>query len=350
MRAFHYLPIAAFCLMAASCNTGKQQAELTAGIQLANLDTTALPGTDFYEYACGGWMKNNPIPAEYSQYGSFTILAENNRKQIQGLIEDLAATRHEAGSVAQKIGDLYKIVMDSVKLNKEGVAPIKAELDQLGALKDTKEVYALLGDLQKKGIIAYNVMYVGADEMNSSMNAVQSYQSGLSMGEREYYLENDEATAKIRNAFRAHVQKMYQLAGFDEATAKKGVEVVMDVETRLAKAFRSRTELRNPHANYNKMNMQELQKAYPTFDWNAYLSALGLKDVKEIIVGQPASLKAAADILDTLPAGQQGLYLQWKLIDAAAGCLNDAMAEQNFDFYSRTMSGTQEMQPRWKRR
>lgn len=147
MKANHLLPIAAFCLMTASCNTGKQQAELTAGIRLANLDTTALPGTDFYQYACGGWMKNNPIPAEYSQYGSFTILAENNRKQIQGLIEELAATQHEAGSVAQKIGDLYKIVMDSVKLNKDGVAPIKAELDQLAALKDKKELYALLGDM-----------------------------------------------------------------------------------------------------------------------------------------------------------------------------------------------------------
>ena len=349
MRVFHFLPIAAFCLMTGACSTGKKQAELTAGIQFANLDTTALPGTDFYQYACGGWMKNNPIPAEYSQYGSFTILAENNRKQIQGLIEELAATQHEAGSVAQKVGDLYKIVMDSVKLNKDGVAPIKAELDRLGALKDRKEVYALLGEMQKKGIVAYNVLYVGADEMNSSMNAVQSYQAGLSMGEREYYLENDEATAKIRNAFRAHVQKMYQLAGFDEAAAKKGVEVVMDVETRLAKAFRSRTELRNPHANYNKMTLEELKKNYPTFDWDAYLSALDLKDVQEVIVGQPASLKAAAEILDTLPLEQQGLYLQWKLIDAAAGTLNDAMAEQNFDFYQRTMSGTQEMQPRWKR-
>lgn len=301
MKVFHFLPIAAFCLMTGACSTGKKQAELTAGIQLANLDTTALPGTDFYQYACGGWMKNNPIPAEYSQYGSFTILAENNRKQIQGLIEELAATQHEPGSVAQKIGDLYKIVMDSVKLNKDGVAPIKAELDQLGALKDKKELYALLGEMQKKGIVAYNILYVGADEMNSSMNAVQSYQAGLSMGERDYYLENDAATAKIRDAFRTHVQKMYQLAGFDEAAAKKGVEVVMDVETRLAKAFRSRTELRDPHANYNKMSLEELKKNYPTFDWDAYLSAMDLRDVKEIIIGQPASLKAAAEILDTLP-------------------------------------------------
>lgn len=348
MRAIHYLPIAAFCLMAASCNTGKKQAELTAGIQLANLDTTALPGAEFYQYACGGWVKDNPIPGEYSQYGSFTILAETNRKQIQGLIEELAATQHEVGSVAQKIGALYQIVMDSVKLNKDGIAPIKAELEQLGALKDTKDVYALLGDMHKKGIDSYLALYVAADEMNSNMNAVQTYQSGLSMGEREYYLEDDETTAKIRNAFRVHVQKMYQLAGFDEATAQKGMEVVMDVETRLAKAFRSLTELRDPHANYNKMSLEDLKKNYPTFNWDVYLSTQGLKDVKEVIVGQPASLKAAADILNTLPADKQGLYLQWKLIDAAANSLNDAMIAQNFDFYERTMSGTQDMQPRWK--
>ena len=293
-------------------------------------------------------MKNNPIPAEYSQYGSFTILAENNRKQIQGLIEELAATQHEAGSVAQKIGDLYKIVMDSVKLNKDGVAPIKAELDQLAALKDKKELYALLGDMQKKGIIAYNVLYVGADEMNSSMNAVQTYQTGLSMGEREYYLENDELLPKFV-MLSVHMYRRCISGWFRRGYCQERYGGGDGCGNTSCQAFRSRTELRDPHANYNKMSMEELKKNYPTFDWDAYLSAMGLKDVKEIIVGQPASLKAAADILDTLPIEQQSLYLQWKLIDSAASLLNDAMAEQNFDFYSRTMSGTQEMQPRWKR-
>ncbi len=349
MKTIHYLPLAAFCLMTASCNIGHKQADMTSGIQLANLDTTALPGNDFYQYACGGWMKNNPIPAEYSQYGSFTILAENNRKQIQGLIEELATTQHDAGSVGQKVGDLYRIAMDSLKLNNDGAAPIQAELDQIAALKDKSEVYALLGDMQKRGIIAYNAVYVGADEMNSNMNAVQTFQAGLSMGERDYYLENDETTAKIRDAFRTHVQKMYALAGFDEDKAKQGMEVVMDVETRLAKAFRSRTELRDPHANYNKMTLDQLKKEFPTFNWDAYLAALDLNDVQEIIIGQPASLKAAADIIDTLPIEQQSLYLQWKLINSAASYLSDAFVEQDFDFYSRTMSGTQEMQPRWKR-
>ena len=348
MKVTHYLPLAAACLMMVGCGTGKQKAEMTAGIQLANLDTTALPGSSFYQYACGGWIESHPLSPEYSQYGSFTELAENNRKQIQGLIEELAATQHEAGSVAQKVGDLYKIVMDSVKLNKEGVAPIKADLEQIASLKDKEAVYALLADLRKQGIGAYLGLYVAADEMNSNENAVQLYQSGLSMGERDYYLATDSSTTAIRDAFRTHVQKMYQLAGFDEATAKKGVEVVMDVETRLAKAFRSRTELRDPHANYNKMSMEEVKKNYPTFNWDAYLSGLGLTDVKEIIVGQPASVAEAANILNTLPVDQQALYLQWKLIDSAAGYLNDEMAQQNFDFYERTMSGTQEMQPRWK--
>ncbi len=348
MNVKNYLSVAALCLMMGACNSGKQTVTQTMGIDLANLDTTNLPGTDFYRYACGGWIKNNPLTDEYSQYGSFTVLAENNRKQIQGLIEELAGGQHQAGSVAQKVGDLYKIAMDSVKLNQEGVKPIEAELKEIAGLKDKKQLYPLLAEMYKKGIASYLALYVGADEMNSNMNAVQIGQYGLSMGDRDYYLLTDESTTKIREAFKAHVEKMYQLAGFDAATAKKGMEVVMDVETRLAKAFRSRVELRDPHANYNKMSMEDIKKNYPTFDWDSYLNGLDLKDVKEIIVGQPASLEASVKILDTLPLADQALYLQWKLIDAAASFLSDDLREQNFDFYSRTMSGAQEMQPRWK--
>ena len=294
-------------------------------------------------------MKAHPLTAEYSQYGSFTILTEENRKQMQGLIEGLAAGQHEAGSIAQKVGDLYKIAMDTVKLNAEGIAPIKAELEEIAALKDKKDIYALLGSLERRGITSYLGTGVGADAKNSAMNAVYTSQAGLSMGERDYYLGEDEATAKIREAFKEHVVKMYQLAGFDEATAQKGCDIVMDVETRLAKAFRSMVELRDPQANYNKMTLDDLKKQYATFDWDAYLTSLGLKDVKEIIVGQPEALAEAVKILDTMPAERQVIYLQWKLIDRAASFLNDEIVEQNFEFYGRTMSGAQEMQPRWKR-
>ncbi len=349
MKAKHYFPLAAFCLMTAACNTAGKHTELTSGIQLANLDTTAHPGTDFYQYACGGWMKNHPLTDEYSMYGSFTQLAENNNEQIRELIQDLAGGTHQQGSVAQKVGDLYKIVMDSVKLNADGVTPIRKELNRIAAVKEKKELYPLMADLYMRGVGSYLALYVAADEKNSSMNAVQIAQSGLSMGERDYYLADDEATKKIREAFKAHVQKMFRLAGFDEAVAQNAVQTVMGVETRLAQAFRSRVELRDPQANYHKMSMEDIRKKYASFDWDAYLGGLGLTDVKEIIVGQPASLLASVKEIDTLPLEQQKLYLQWKLIDGAAGCLNDAMVEQNFDFYSRTLSGAKEMRPRWKR-
>lgn len=346
MNAKQYFSVAALCLSMAACNSGKTN--LTTGIDLANLDTTALPGTDFYQYACGGWMKNHPLTDEYSQYGSFTVLAENNRKQMQGLIEELAKGQHEAGSVAQKIGTLYNLAMDSVKLNQEGTAPIKAELEEIASLKNKADIYALLGSLERRGITSYLGTGVGADQKNSDMNAVYTSQAGLSMGERDYYLATDEATTKIREAFKAHVAKMYQLAGFDEATANRGRDIVMDVETRLAKTFRSMVELRDPQANYNKMTLNELKQKYASFNWDAYLTNLGLKNVQEIIVGQPEALAEAAKILDSLPVEQQVLYLQWKLIDRAASFLNDEIVEQNFDFYGRTMSGAKEMQPRWK--
>lgn len=347
MNAKNYLTVAAVCMTFAACNSGRSG--LTTGIDLANLDTTARPGTDFYQYACGGWMKRNPMPAEYSQYGSFTILAENNRKQMQGLIEDLAKAENQPGSVAQKIGTLYNVAMDSVKLNQDGIEPIRAELAEINALADKQQLYTLLPSLARRGVGAYLGIYVGADEKNAQMNAVQIGQSGLSMGERDYYLNDDSATVKIREAFKAHVVKMFTLVGYDQATAEHARDVIMSVETRLAKAFRSRVELRDPQANYNKMTLDELKSRYATFGWDAYLAGFGLKDVQDIIVGQPASLEAAAKEIDTLPLDDQKLYLQWKLINASASCLSDALVEQDFDFYSRTLSGAQEMQPRWKR-
>ena len=348
MKVNHFLPMAALCLMTMACQNEKA-VETTAGIRTENLDTTAVAGTDFYQYACGGWMKNNPLPAEFSRFGSFDKLAEDNRAQIQGLIEELAAQESAPGSVAQKIGTLYRVAMDSVKLNKDGAAPLQERLQQIASVKEENDLYYLLGEMQKRGVGAYVAVYVGADEKNSSMNAVQTYQIGLSMGERDYYLEDTENSKRIRTAFLSHVEKMYKLAGMDDATAKRGAALVMDIETRLAKAYRSRTELRDPHANYNKMTMDEAKALCPTFGWDAFLAAMDFKDVKEIIIGQPASLQAAADILHTTPVADQTLYLQWKTISYAASMLSDEFAEENFNFFGRTMRGAQQMQPRWKR-
>ncbi len=340
------MTIAACCLLAASCN---QQPEQTSGLHVEFMDTTAKPGTDFYQFATGGWQKLNPLPAEYSRYGSFDQLAETNQKRINELVENLATQENPAGSVAQKIGDLYKMAMDSAKRNADGYEPVKADLAEVAAIQNTHDVYALLPKMAMNGSGAYFGMYVGADEKNSMENAVQMSQGGLTMGLRDYYLEEDEAIVKIREAFKEHVVKMFKLYGYSDADAQKGRDVVMEVETRLAKAFRSNVELRDPEANYNKMSMEQLKNDYPSFEWDTYLNGMGLKDVKEIIVGQPNSLKESADIIATLPIDKQRIYLQWKVIDDAATALSDEIVAQNFDFYSRTMRGVQEQQPRWKR-
>ena len=340
------MTIAACCLMAASCN---QQPEQTSGLHLEFMDTTAQPGTDFYQYATGGWQKLNPLPAEYSRYGSFDQLAETNQKRINELVETLASQENPAGSVAQKIGDLYNMAMDSVKRNADGYEPVKADLAEVAAIKNVHDVYALLPKMAMNGSGAYFGVYVGADEKSSMENAVQMSQGGLTMGLRDYYLEDDEAIVKIREAFKEHIVKMFKLYGYSDADAQKGRDVVMEVETRLAKAFRSNVELRDPEANYNKMSMEQLKNDYPSFEWDTYLNGLGLKDVKEIIIGQPNSLKESADVIATLPIDKQRIYLQWKLIDDAASALSDEIEAENFDFYSRTMRGVQEQQPRWKR-
>ena len=239
--------------------------------------------------------------------------------------------------------------MDSVKLNNDGYEPIKADLEDINNYTDRKSLYKKLAQLSQIGVRTYFGLGVSADDKDSKVNAVQMGQGGLSMGQRDYYLEEDEATVRIREAFKSHVVKLLMLCGFDQTKAEQTRDIVMDVETRLAKAFRSRVEMRDPEANYNKISLDDLKKQYPTFEWDTYLNEVGLNGVKEIIVGQPNSLKEAADIINTLPAAKQKLYLQWKLISAAASTLSDDIAEENFDFNSRVMRGTAEQQPRWRR-
>lgn len=349
MKAIKYLPILAICLMTTGCNSTKQQAVQTSGIDLANLDTTAVAGADFYQYACGGWMKNHPLTDEYSRFGSFDMLAENNREQLRGLIEELAAAKHDAGSVAQKVGDLYNIAMDSVKLNKDGAAPIKPELEKIAALKDKSEIYPMIAEMQTNGMYPYFAVYIGADDMNSSMNIVHTYQGGLGMGERDYYLENDDRTKEIRDAYQKHVVKMFQLAGYDEAAAQKAMKAVMNIETRLAKSARSMVELRDPHANYNKKAIQDLKKEIAPFNWDVFFSTLGLNNLAEVNIGQPNSIKEVNNIINTVALEDQIAYLQWNLINSAADYLSDDFVAQNFEFYGKAMSGKKEMKPRWKR-
>ena len=334
--------------VAAGCDS-KKEAVMTSGIDLTNLDTTAVQGADFYQYACGGWMKKHPLTNEYSRFGSFEMLAENNREQLKGLIVEIAAGQNAQGTIGQKIGDIYKLAMDSVKLNADGVTPIQADLEKIASVKDKSEIVPLMAELAHSGVFPYFSFYVGADIMDSKSNLFQLYQGGISLGEKEYYLDNDDVTVNIRNKYKEHIVKMFQLAGFDEAAAKKKMEAVMDIETRIAKASFSAVEQRNPAANYHKMSLDELKKEIPGIDWDAFLNGIGVKGVTELSVSQVDPIKEVEKIINSLPVENQIAYMQWSLIDRAAGYLSDDLVAQNFDFYGKTLSGKQTNQPRWKR-
>ena len=334
--------------VAAGCDS-KKEAVMTSGIDLTNLDTTAVQGADFYQYACGGWMKKHPLTNEYSRFGSFDMLAENNREQLKGLIVEIAAGQNAQGTIGQKIGDIYKLAMDSVKLNADGVTPIQADLEKIASVKDKSEIVPLMAELAHSGVFPYFSFYVGADIIDSKSNLFQLYQGGISLGEKEYYLDNDDVTVNIRNKYKEHIVKMFQLAGFDEAAAKKKMEAVMDIETRIAKASFSAVEQRNPAANYHKMSLDELKKEIPGIDWDAFLNGIGVKGVTELSVSQVDPIKEVEKIINSLPVENQIAYMQWSLIDRAAGYLSDDLVAQNFDFYGKTLSGKQTNQPRWKR-
>lgn len=348
MNKGFYVSVLALALATVACN-GKKDGALSGGIDVANLDKTVSPKTDFYQYACGGWMKTHPLTDEYGRFGSFDLLAENNRTQLHGLIKGLATQQQEPGSIGQKIGDLYNLAMDSTKLNADGMKPMKPMLDKVAAVKDRKGLTVLAAEMTRQGLGAYFNLFIGADEKNSSMNIVQAFQGGLGLGDRDYYLSDDAHNKGIRAKYEAHIARMFRLAGYEEGQAVKAAGQAMAVETDLAKAAYDRVKARDPQANYHKMTVAELERQAPGIDWNLYFKSLGLPEVKELNVAQPEALAEVAKQVGKGDLDAQKSYLLWKVIDGAASYLSDEFVEANFDFYGKVLSGTPEMQPRWKR-
>ncbi len=326
------------------------QQTLQTGIDIANLDTTVAPGTDFYRYATGGWTDAHPLTAEYARFGSFDLLAENNRLQLRELIEGVAAQTNEAGSIADKIATMYNSAMDSVSLNKQGLEPIREDLQSIAACYDAKELFRLYSSLQVKGISGMFGYYIDADIKDSKNNLLQVRQSGLHMGQKDYYLDTDSATVAIREAYKQYMTNMFTRCKVTtDADCAQRVSDVLAVETRLAKASKSRTELRDDEANYHKMTTSQFYKQYPGLQLQHYLSIHGAAKATELSVGQPEFMKEVEAIWNDTPLQTLKDYVSWQLIDAASSYLDDAMRAETFAFYGKVMSGRQEDRPRWKR-
>ncbi len=338
-------------MMAACCAVSCQESGLKSGLDANNLDQTVKPVDDFYQFACGGWMKSHPLPAIYSRYGSFDKLGEDNEKRLHEILSDLEKKEFEEGSVEKKLSDLFKLAMDSVSRDKEGIAPVKAELERIEAAKTNADLFEILKSNLKYGDQQFIAWGFTADEKNSSENILTIFQSGTILPERSYYLEDSEEMEKIRDAYKKHIVRMFKLFGFDEAAAEKKMNSVMTLETKLAEVQKSQQELRDVHARYNKMTFEEFSKKYPNLKLGEQLQTLGINPdfYKEMVVGQPSFVEAVNKMIAKLPTEDYRAYMEWGLIQGSASYLSQDVYAANFEFFGKALSGINEMRPLWKR-
>ncbi len=324
---------------------------LKSGINLADMNTSAKAGDDFYEYACGGWMKANPLPAAYSRFGSFDRLGEDNNKRINSILKELETGTYQQGTIEQKLSDYYKLAMDSVRREQEGLQPVMPIIKKLEAAKTLQQLFDVQLEMAKYGDSEFYNAGLGADEKNASQNILSVNQGGLTLGQKDYYLETDEATTKIREAYKKHIVRMFQLFGFSKGQATKKMQNVWKLELALAKVSKSRTELRDPQANYNKMTLQEFNSKYPNLKLEQVMNASGLKSqyMQELVVGQPAFMEGTNELLAKIKPAEYRDYMEWGVIVSAASYLNDEVREANFDFFGRTMTGRKQDHPLWRR-
>lgn len=322
---------------------------LSSGIDKANMNLDVKPGADFYEYAAGGWLKTHPLDAEHPTNGAFVDLEEQNQKRIKGLIEEYSSKSQPKGSLGQKIGDLYNLMMDSVRLNREGAAPLKPVLAKVEAIKNKKEYQLVMAQLDYQGVGAMMFgISVGADQRNASQNIVGISQGGIGLGERDYYLNDDEQTVKVRNAYKEYIKTLFQLVGDDEQTAQKKTDVLLAIETRIAKASYDNVKLRDVNANYHKIGYAQLISDYPGIDWGNIFLAQGFPPFAEVDLAQPEPIKEVEKILEETSLDDLKTYAEAKVISSATNSLSDEFRAASFKF-NQTLSGVKQDRPRWKR-
>ena len=325
----------------ASC----QNKSKTPAIDTANFDETVALNEDFYQHFTGGWQARNPLKPEYSRYGAFDVLSENNQIRINDLFSEMTRKNAAKGSVDQKISDLYKMGLDSVRLNAEGASPVAQTVGRIMSIAGRDELTDVIADMHMSVANPFFSLSVESDLMNSDAYALYVGQSGLGMGNRDYYLE--EENAPKREAYREYLGKLFELAGVENAG--QAVDGVLRVETALAEKAWSNVELRNMQAQYNPVAVADFEAQYPCIDWKAYFAAMGVPEAQTVIVAQPSAVANAAELLRTASVEDLRSYLAAQYLSHAAPYLSDEFYAASFEFFGRTMSGTQEPKPRWKR-
>lgn len=326
-------------------------AQSKSGLVEANFDKSVRPADDFYQFATGGWQKKHPLPAAYSRFGSFDQLAEDNNKRINTILGELQKKTYKKGTMEQKLSDFYKLAMDADRRNKEGIKPVKPLLDEMEAAKTKKDLEQLQLKYAAQGYGVACGTYFAADEKNVRMNILNVSQSGLTLGQKDYYLNNDAATVAIRDEYKKHIARMFSLYGFDEAQAQAKADIIFKTETALALISKSMTELRDPQANYNKMTLKEFKANYPNINLEGMANAEGVKSeyIQTMVVGQPSFLEGYDKLSAAATADDLRALMEWDVIMSSSSYLTDAIREASFNFFGKTMSGRKEDYPLWKR-
>ena len=320
------------------------------GFDVSNLDTSVSACTNFFQYANGGWLAKNPIPAAYASWGRFNELADKNQEQLRVILEDAGKNAKAGkGSNEQKIGDFYATCMDEAGIEAAGLTPLEPELKQIEEIKDQASLQAEVARLHSQGARAMFRFGSAQDFKKSTQVIAQVFQGGLSLPDRDYYLKTDDDSKKIHDKYVLHVAKMLELAGDDPATARGSADKINALETKLAEASMKRDQTRNPDNIYHKMTVAQLKELAPNFNWDSYLKNIGLPNVTDVNVGQPDFVKALNSQLVDTPLNDWKVYLRWHLLNASARALPKKFVDEDFDFNSRVLTGTKEQLPRWKR-
>ena len=334
-------------MMFAGCTQGKEEGK--PAIDLANFDNTVAAGEDFYQYACGGWMANNPLTPEYARYGIFDQLDKENQEKLKALIEELNANVQEPGSVGEKIQIMYALGLDTTKRNAEGAAPVMEQIAAIKAISNMDELSSMIAKMHVESASPFFGFGIGADQKNSTMNLLRFSQGGLSMGDRDYYLLNDESSVKIREAYKEYMNKLFVLAGYSVEDAAAATEKVLALETKIAEVSVDRATRRDVHKNYNKMIVKEFKKNYGFINWDIFFNEVGIKNSTELNASQKPFFEGMTKMMKKVSLDDQKEYLVFKLLNAASNYLSDEFVQANFAFYGKAMQGREELQPLWKR-